>query len=231
MALSSISSSTWLIIGVVLGVVTTGALVYLWTQTRRPKPLTTITATWRLGDLTDPILVVRDLGAIDVPNGTRILASGLVDSAIQTRCVVRRVENVPAEFAIDAHRKRAVLFLGGAQAGALAAQTVDPAMLDRLDRDARSLWERAGAYVEHHPIASLAGRSGITVETTGRARDAVPYQSRYMLSLEDGGAVIGVLVDRDPEPLRGEMLQVRGNLVRDARGYSAIEAVDLRRIR
>lgn len=218
-------------LGVALGACAAAGVAYIALATRRPTPATVLTTAWRLGQLEDPVLVVRDLGPVDVPSGARILASGIVDHSILARCVVRQVPSVPAEYAVAAGRTRAVLFLAGAQPDTLAAQTVDPHLIERLDRDARMLWERASPYVEHHPIASLAGRAGIPVETTGRARDAVAYGARYLLSLEDSGAVIGVLLDKDPAVLAGERLQVRGTLVKDAHGYSAIEATDVRRVR
>lgn len=221
----------WLAAGVLVGAAAAGVLVDLRWRSRAPRGKLEATSQWRFAGLRDPTLVVRDLQGVDVPPGTRVLASGLVDPAVQQTCVVRQVDTVPAEYALDATRTHALLLVGGAQPGSLALATSDPVLVERLGREAALLWERARPYAQHLSVASLAGRTGIAVETTGRIQEGVPYQSRYLARLEDNGAAVGLLVDRDPTPLQGERVQVRGRLVKDDKGYTAIEATDIRRLR
>jgi hypothetical protein len=52
-----------------------------------------------------------------------------------------------------------------------------------------------------------------------------------MIRLEDSGHIMGVLVDKNPENLREERIQVKGKLQRDQTGYAVIVAEDIRRIR
>ncbi len=198
----------------------------------RSKPGETVklTAGWRLSELQDPIIVARDLLDVEVPQGARIVSSGLVGAAAFGRGQVRQVPAVPAEFALDAKRGKALLFLGGIESGSLALLSVDPALLARLNAEATGLWERGDPYVERRSIAELAGRSGIVVETQGTVQDVLPYQGRFLLRLEDAGHVVGVQVDKDPADLRSERVLVRGKLVKDRTGYPLLEAFDLRRI-
>ncbi|MHB8634055.1 MAG: hypothetical protein ACYDBQ_08845 [Thermoplasmatota archaeon] len=229
---AEVGTVVWLALGIACGAVGTSLIVWLGLATRRPRPTTVLAPRWRIAELSDPLVVASHLtDESDIPSGTRILASGMVAPELVARCVVRRVAAVPAEYALDASRKRALLFLGGVRSGGWALQSVDPALVERLANDANRLWEGALPYVEQHALAALPGRSGITVETTGRVRDAVPYQARFLMSLEDQGTVLGVLVDRDPAAIVGERVQVRGGLVRDGKGYSVLEASDVRRIR
>ncbi len=193
--------------------------------------LTKLTSGWRLAEFGEPLLVAHDVVDVRVPAGSTIMASGTVDPTLMARCTVRHVPPVRAEFALDPKGQRALLFTGGLAEGALAVWTVDPAIVERLASEYKTLQSRAGDYVERHSIAQLAGRTGVTVETRGVVADVLPYKGRYLVRLEDQGHVIGVVVDAEPEGIRDERVVVRGHLRRDANGYATIEAEELRRIR
>ncbi len=196
-----------------------------------PEVLTKLTTGWRLSEFGEPKIVAGDVLDVRIPPGSKILSSGTVDSGLMAACDVRHVPPVRAEFALDGKHQRALLFTAGLQEGALAVWTVDPAIVERLVSEYRTLESRASAYVERRSIAQLAGRSGVTVETRGVVADVLPYRGRYMVRLEDQGHVIGVIVDVEPGDLRDERILVRGHLKRDANGYATIEAEELRRVR
>ncbi|MGB0653315.1 MAG: hypothetical protein ACPGQL_08965 [Thermoplasmatota archaeon] len=196
-----------------------------------PQPLTKLTTAWRLSEFESPRVVCRDALDLDVPATATVLASGLVDPKVLTGATVHQVPPVRAEFALDMRQGRALLFPGGARDGALALWTVDPLILKRLDAEYRTLHARAEAYVERVTIAELAGRSGVTVETRGVVEDILPFKGRHMLRLTEHGHTVGVLVSEASEALKGERVQVRGPLTRDATGYPAIEADEIKRVR
>ncbi len=196
-----------------------------------PEVLTKLTTGWRLAEFGQPLVVAHDVVDVRMPPGSRIMASGTVDPDLMASCTVRHVPPVRAEFALDPRGQRALLFTGGLQEGALAVWTVDPAIVERLASEYKTLESRAGDYVERHSIAQLAGRSGVTVETRGVVADVLPYKGRFLVRLEDQGHVIGVVVDAEPQGIRDERIVVRGHLRRDANGYATIDAEEIRRVR
>lgn len=216
--------------GVVVGAVGVAVLVEARSKGgAAPSPMAKLTTTWRIAELDQPMVVARDL-EVELPPGARVLASGQVDAAAYANCEVRQVPHVATEFALDAKRSKALLFLGGVQPGATALVVVDPDLLARLDAEARSLWERSEPYVEKRSLAQLAGRSGLVVETQGNVQDVLPYQGSFLLRLEDDGHILGVQVEKEPSELRGARILVRGRLVKDRTGYPLLQASDVRRI-
>lgn len=189
-----------------------------------------LTTGWRVGEFREPVLVVRDLVDVQVPDGVRVVASGLVDADVQQRCEVRQVPPVRAEFVLDAAARRALLLPGGARPGTLGLLTSEAAVVDRLETEFRTLWDRGEPYVERYRIGELGSRMGVTVETEGEAQDVLPWRERWMLRLEDQGHVLGVLVSRDPSALQGQRIRVRGRLGRDDHGYVVLDAADVRRV-
>lgn len=167
----------WAVAGFVVGAAAIGALFEARLRSRPRTPAVKLTTGWRLTELHEPWIVARDLPAQPLPSGARVLASGLVDPQHLQAGAVRAVPPVRAEFALDARNRRALLFLGGLEPGSLACVTVDPDIVARLEQEARTLWDRAGAYVERLPIAALAGKQGITVETQGMVQAVLPYLS------------------------------------------------------
>ena len=223
----------WLAIGIVGGVVGTAVIMEAMGRTRQLDPVqsTKLTGGWTLKEMGAPTLVVRDVVDLDVPAGCEVFASGTVPPDLHQTCRVHQVPEVRVEFAIDPHKERALLFTAGARKGTIALLTVEPALVSRLDSEWRTVASRAGAYVERLTIAGLAGRSGVVVETQGLVQDVLPFKDQYMIRLEDDGAVIGVLVRKDPEGLRDERILVRGPLAKDDKGYPYIDGEDIRRIR
>ena len=221
-----------IVIGLVVGGLAVGIALETTGRNREAPPATVkLTTGWRLGELHDPILVARDVLDADVPAGTRVVASGLVDASVQDACEVRQVPPVRAEFALDITAGRAFLFPGGVRRNAMALLTVDPAIVQRLETEFRTLWERGDPYVERHRIGDLAGRNGTTVEVDGVVADVLPFQDRFMMRLEDQGSIIGVLVQKDASELVDERVRVRGRLDKDQTGYAVIVAQDIRRLR
>ena len=223
----------WILLGLALGV--GGTLAFL---RRRPAPPADrqgqgvrLTTGWRLSELGTPLVVAQDVDALQVPDGTRILASGLVDPQVQAQAQVQAVPSVRAQFALDGERRRALLFLGGVADGTMAAMTSDPDLVARLDAEAKRLASRAEGYVERRRVADLAGRQGVLVEVDGVAQDVLPYQDGFMIRLEDQGAIVGVVVQKDATELAGERLRVLGRLEKDRSGYTVIQAHELRRLR
>jgi hypothetical protein len=220
------------IVGAVVGAIAVAVAFEAFGRARAPTgPAAKLTSAWKLSELQSPTIVARDLVDVEVPPGARVLVSGLCDPTLFATCEVRQVPPVTAEFAIDAGKQRAFLFLAGCQPGGLALVTSDADTLSRLRSDAQALWERAESYVERRAISDLAGRSGIVVETQGTAQEVLPFKDRHLIRLEDQGHIIGVVVERNPMELRGERIVVRGKLTRDRTGYASIQAVDIRRIR
>jgi hypothetical protein len=220
------------IVGFAVGAIVTVVVVEATARQRATKGAATkLTAGWRLTELADPMIVCHDLPEQPVPQGARIAASGAVAPSVAETCEVRQVPPVRAEFALDRKNRRALLFMAGLQTNGLALWTVDPELLARLETEADHLWERASPYVERVAVGRLAGAAGAMVETEGVVQDALQFQGRHLLRLQDEGHIVGVVVERDPAELRGHRVRVKGKLVRDKGGYLVIEAVDLRRIR
>lgn len=224
------------ILSLVVGLVVGGLAVAIAIETTgRPREketsLAKLTTGWRLSELRDPVVVARDVVDVDVPAGTRIVASGLVDATVQDTCKVRQVPPVRTEFALDSETGRAFLFTAGVRRDAMALLTVDPATIQRLETEFRTLWDRSDPYVERLRVQELAGRQGVTVEVDGVVQDVLPFQDRFMIRLEDQGSIIGVLSQKDPSELVDERIRVQGRLEKDKTGYPVIEAHDIRRIR
>ncbi len=219
------------VLGAVAGAVAV-AVVFEAMGRGRDKPVETgkLTSAWRLSELGAPLVVARDV-AVEVPAGAKVVASGVVDPVALRDAEVRQAPPVRAEFALDPKARRALLFTGGLAGGTLALMTVDPDVVARLENEFRTLWDRADPYVERLAIRELTGRAGAVIETHGRVAETLPYKDRFMLRLEDGGDIIGVIVPKDPGELRHEDVVVKGRLVRDRTGYAVIEALDIRRIR
>jgi len=224
------------ILSLVIGLVVGGLAVAIAIETTgrnrdKPQPLGKLTTSWRLSELHEPVIVASDVMDVDVPATARIAASGLVEPAVQDRCDVRQVPPVRAEFALDLTAGRGLLFLGGVRRDAMALLTVDPATVQRLESEFRTLWDRSDPYVERLRIADLAGRQGVTVEVDGVVRDVLPWQDRFMIRLEDQGSIIGVTVEKDASELVDERIRVQGRLEKDNTGYPVIAARDIRRVR
>ena len=224
------------ILSLVIGLVVGGLAVAIAIETTgrnrdKPQPLGKLTTSWRLSELHAPVIVASDVMDVDVPATARIAASGLVEPAVQDRCDVRQVPPVRAEFALDLAAGRGLLFLGGVRRDAMALLTVDPATVQRLESEFRTLWDRSDPYVERLRIADLAGRQGVTVEVDGVVRDVLPWQDRFMIRLEDQGSIIGVTVEKDASELVDERIRVQGRLEKDKTGYPVIAARDIRRVR
>ncbi len=223
-------------LSVAVGVASTGSLAALaWFFAARwpvaaPVPAQKLTEAWRLRELPAPVVVAHDLEDVDVPADAVVFASGTVAPAILATARVHQVPRVRSHFALDRDRRRALVFTGGVRDGALAVLTEDRALIERLDVEVRSLEARAASYVERLPVAALAGKAGVTVQTSGLVQDILPYKDRFMMRLEDQGAIIGVLVDKDPEPLRDERILVEGR-VEKPDGYLMLHATDVRRLR
>lgn len=200
-------------------------------KTEEAGPKTKLTTGWTFRELGKPIIVARDILDMEVPEGTQVFASGVVAPQVLANCNVKQVPPVRTEFALDLDRRRALIFTAGAQSGSLAMLTVDPIMLGRLETEYRTLAGHGGEYVERLAIQDLAGKNGVTVETQGFVQDILPYKDQYMIRLEDQGHIMGVLVQKNPEDLREERIQVKGRLQRDQTGYAVILADDIRRIR
>jgi hypothetical protein len=234
----TVANTVWDMISFVAGLAggTLGTIVAFEARNRGKKPddagpKTKLTTGWRIRELDNPIIVARDVLDIDVPDGIEIYASGVVDPQILGKAKVTQVPPVRTEFALDLVRQRALIFTAGAQEGSLALLTVDPTMLARLETEYRTLAGHGGEYIERLQIKDLVGKNGVTVETSGFVQDVLPYRERFMIRLEDSGHIMGVLVDKNPENLREERIQVKGKLQRDQTGYAVIVAEDIRRIR
>ena len=213
-----------------LAALVAGAWMLRVSLQRRPQAAAErLTSTWRLAELGAPLVVARDVEA-DVPAGARVVVSGQVAPEAFAAAQVRAAPHVPGEYAVDAARGRALLFLGGVRAGALALPTDEPALVARLAADAEALWARAEPYVERRSLGDVAGRVGLAVETQGTVADVLPYHGAFLLRLEDGGDVVGVQVDREPTELKGQRVLVRGTVGKDKGGYPVLKATDLRRL-
>lgn len=220
------------VIGLLLGGIAVGVVVEVTGRGREKAPEPhKLTTAWRLSELQEPVLVARDVLDVEVPPGTEVLASGLVDPKVQAACRVREVPPVRAEFALDRKQRRAILFLGGVQQGSMALLTVDDALLARLETEYRRLADRSADYVERFRISELGGRSGVVVETEGLVQEVLPWKQRWMMRLEDHGHIIGVAVEKDPSELKERRVRVRGRLDKDQAGYAVIEAVEVRTVR
>lgn len=220
-----------MVVGFVVGGVAVALVVEVMGRGRaKPAEQHKLTTAWRLSELTDPIVVAKDVLDVDVPRGAKVFASGLVDPKVQAAAKVREVPPVAAEFALDLSAGRAILFLGGVQPGAMALLTVDPALVGRLETEYRRLEDRSSAYVERFQIGQLGGRSGVSVETEGFVQDVLPWKQKWMIRLEDQGHIIGVAVEKDPRELKDRRVRVRGRLEKDQAGYAVIAALELRTI-
>lgn len=195
-----------------------------------PAPAARLTASWRLDELDRPTIVCRELAWADavVPAGSRVLCSGAVARDVLRHATVRRVADVPAEFALAADGGRALLFPGGLRPGAWAWPVSDEATLQRLRSQVDALEAAAVPYAERRSVADLAGDPGLPVEAEGTVRDVVPRAGGHLLRLEDGGHVAAVRVSSVPEGLAGRRVSVRGRLGRDASGYAVVEADEVR---
>lgn len=221
-----------LVIGFVVGGLAVGIVVETMGRARSaPRASIKLTTGWRLSELQEPVLVARDVLDVQVPAGTKVYASGVVSPQIQATCRVRQVPPVRAEFALDARNDRALVFLAGVREGALGLLSVDRDMVGRLATEARTVMDRAGDYVERLRLVEVPGREGVTVETQGAVQAVLPFRERFMIRLQDGDAVVGVLVDKDPASLHEQQIQVRGRIERDRTGYPVIEATDIRVVR
>lgn len=211
------------------------ALVWFFAQRGAPAapagPSQTLTEGWRLRELGTPVVVAHDVDELDVPADATVFASGTVHPKVLASCTVHQVPPVRTAFAIDAEARRAIVFTGGVRDGSLALITTDPALVGRLETEHRTIAARAASYVERLPVAALAGKAGVTVQTLGVVQEILPYQDRFMMRLEDQGAIIGVLVDRDPESLRDERIMVEGRVEKPDNGYLVLHATDVRRLR
>ncbi len=229
MAFDILALAIGLVVGAIAVAVVMESMGRLRPETNK-EDASKLTTGWRIRELGQPVLVARDVVDVQVPRGCQIYASGVVDPAILAACKVQQVPPVRTEFAFDAANRRAIMFTSGVRDGTLALITVDPAIVDRLETEYKTLASHAGDYVERLRIQELAGKAGVTVETRGVVQDVLPFQDRFMMRLEDQGNVIGVLCNRDPSELEGMRVQVRGP-VEKRTGYPVIEAEDIRRIR
>jgi hypothetical protein len=218
------------IAGFVVGAVAVAVMVE--TRMRRASQSSGVKLTqgWRLAELRDPIVVAHDVLEVEVPAGARVAADGMVSPQAFAAAQVRQVPSVPAEFAIDAQGTRALVFVGGLRQGSWALLTVDPAILARLSAEAKAAWDRGDPYVERRSVAELPGRNGVTVETQGVVQDVLPYHGRHLMRLEDGGHVVGVVMEKDPSELRQARILVRGRVEKDRTGYTLLAAYDVRRM-
>lgn len=221
----------WILLGLGLG---SGATI-LWSQRPRPQAPSwasgvKLTTGWRLSELRDPVLVGRDID-LHVPAGIQVVSSGLVTPQIQATCELRQVPDVRAEFALDTEQGRALLFVGGLRAGAMGLLTSDPDIIGRLDAEYRTLWAAGEPYIERRRISELAGRTGVTVEVDGVVQDVLPVKDRFLIRLEDQGAIIGVSVEKDASELVGDRIRVQGRLDKGPSGYPVVLASDIRRLR
>lgn len=223
-------------LSLVLGLAVGGSAVALagFLLGRRPEKAPPssqkLTGAWRLREYANPVVVAHDVTDLDVPPGATIYASGSVSPAVLAACTVYLVPTVRTRFALEPDTGRALLFTGHVEDGQLALQTSDAAIVERLRTEWRTLESRRSEYVERLRVADLAGKAGVTVETQGLVQEVLPYKDRFMMRLEDQGAIIGVLVDRDPESLQDERVRVRGALEKQD-GYLVLEATDVRRLR
>lgn len=215
--------------GFVVGAVAVAVLVEARTRGNGPAETMKLTSTWRLAELGTPLVVARDV-EVEVPAGTRVIASGTVAAEAFVAADVRQVPHVGAEYAVDQGRRRVLLFLGGVRAGGQAILSVDPTVVARLEAEAMALWERADPYVERRALSDAAGRHGLVVETQGVVQEVIPYHGAFLLRLEDNGQVLGVQVDKEPSELRGQRVVVRGKMGKDRGGYPMLKASDLRRL-
>ncbi len=221
-----------IVIGLVVGALAVAVVIETTGRSReKPSPQAKLTTGWRLREFGRPVIVARDVLDVDVPDGSTVFASGLVDPKLQATCTVKQVPPVRAEFALDQENGRALLFTAGATEGSLALVTVDPATVQRLETEFRSLRGRSDDYVERRRIAELAGRHGVTVEVDGVVQDVLPFHDEWMIRLEDQGAIIGVVVKKDASELQDERIRVTGRLDKDRTGYAVITADAIRRIR
>lgn len=195
------------------------------------RPRQTLTEGWRLRELKQPLLVAHDVEDLEVPPQTIVYASGTVHPSVLAACTVHQVPPVRTAFALDRDAGRALVFTGGVRDGSLALITEDPDLFGRLDTECRTIAARAASYVERLPVAALAGKAGVTVQTAGVVQEILPYRDQFMMRLEDQGAIIGVLVDRDPESLRDERILVEGRVEKPDNGYLVLHATDVRRLR
>lgn len=216
------------LVGFVVGVVAAGIAVELglkkWFSAPDSSKLTTI---WSLTELQSPEIVATSLHAgVEVPANARIVSAGDVPPS-RKGLNVRRNTEARGSFAIDAHRARAVLFLGAIEKGTLALWTVDERIIERLRAEFSRLWTRSTDYVERATVADIASKANVTVETRGIVQDVIPYKGRYMLRLTDHGDAVGVLVDQDLQ-VRGQKVTVKG-IVRTSRsGYPLVEALEVK---
>ncbi len=221
-------------LGASLGLSAGGLLWWLSMRSLATEPTDSrlkMTAGWRLGELTDPIIVARVLEDVDVPAGARVYASERVDAAVLGGCDVHMVPHVRAEFAAAGDFSKALIFTSGIAEGCLALLCEDPVLLGRLRTEWQHLSARGSDYVERLRVGELAGKAGLVVETQGVVQDVLPYQDGFMMRVEDDGAIIAVLVDKDPEGLADERILVRGVVEKQGGGYLALRASDVRRMR
>ncbi len=225
----------WVALGAVVGAAGAfGALTWFRRSVPArdgPRERFQLTTGWRVSEFQDPVLVVRELQGVAVPQGALVIASGLVDADIQAACEVRQAPEVRAEFVLDRAHRRALLWFGGARVGSMGLITTDETIVARLENEFKGLWDKAEPYVERYKIAQLSGRTGVTVETEGEVQEVIPWRDAWMLRLTDQGHVLGVLLPKDPTALEGRRVRVRGSLEKDRGGYVVLRAEDVREVR
>lgn len=187
-----------------------------------------MTATWSLAELARPLVVARDVD-VEVPAGARLVVAGTVTGQAYAAAQVRQVPDVPGEYALDAARGKALLFLGGVRSGTLALASRDAVLVARLAAEAEALWQRGAPYVEALPLADAARRLGVPLAVQGLVTEVLPRQGAFLMRLEDQGQSLGVRVQVDASELKGQRILVQGQMQRDG-GYPVLVASDVRRL-
>jgi hypothetical protein len=192
----------------------------------RPERLT---AAWSIAELgAGATVVARDLDRVPLSPGCRAVVAGRCDAETLRNAQVRRAAAVPAEFALSADGRRALLFTAGVRSGGHALAVAEPELTARLAALAASLWAEAVPYVERRAVADLAGEPGLPVESEGVVTQVVARDRGVLLRLEDGGAAAAV--HAKAEVPTGSRVRIRGRLARDAGGYPVVEADDVTRL-
>lgn len=223
----------WSLFGALLGTGLVAAAIAWQLRGRIERPAGApaeerLTSTWSLSELSDPLVVARDIDVM-VPAGARVLVSGTVTAQAYAAAQVRQLPEVAGDYAVDAQRRKVLLLLGGARANSLALASRDPALVARLAAEAEALWQRAEPYVESRSLADATSRTGLPIAVQGVVTEVIQRQGAFLIRLEEQGQALGVRVQADATELKGQRILVRGSVQREG-GYVVLVASDVRRL-
>jgi len=217
-------SLLWIGVGFLIGVLGTGfALEFANRQRNAPK--TVLARTWSTADLgTEPprVLTASTL-QVPVPAGTRLLVppgTG-VPRDMLSKLEIRIHPDALGNMAVGTHK--AIMFLGPPTPTTLAVSTVDPSIVDHLQRAFDRLWSEARPYVAEATPRQLHAQEGTVVEITGKVVDVLKANKQALVRVQNPGGDVVVRMPDHAAPPTGALVRAKGTVRRGPQG-TVIEA-------